>query len=82
MPDLFLHNKQLSLIEVGYVKTLTTGRTVAQVLHILMNYFLPHMGELNFKSKGFILGLYCQKDYYLYQLAKTEKPTDRDSFEV
>jgi len=61
-----------------YIKTFTKGYTVTHVLDILMNYFLPNIGELNFQEKAYYLG------YIVYNLllvfTKLESPTDRDSF--
>jgi DNA-directed RNA polymerase II subunit RPB2 len=61
-----------------YIKTFTKGHTVTHVLDILMNYFLPNIGEQNFQQKAFYLG------YIVYNLllvfTKLEAPTDRDSF--
>jgi DNA-directed RNA polymerase II subunit RPB2 len=61
-----------------YIKTLTKGRTVEHVLDILMNYFLPHMGELNLKAKALYLGYMTKRLLLVY--TKTEKETDRDSY--
>jgi DNA-directed RNA polymerase II subunit RPB2 len=61
-----------------YIKTLTKGRTVEHVLEILMNYFLPHIGELNFKVKALYLGYMVKRLLLVY--TKTEKETDRDSY--
>ena len=61
-----------------YIKTFTKGHTVNHVLDILMNYFMPNVGELNFQQKAYSLG------YIVYNLllvfTKMEAPTDRDSF--
>jgi DNA-directed RNA polymerase II subunit RPB2 len=61
-----------------YIKTFTKGHTVNHVQDILMNYFLPNIGELNFQQKAFYLG------YIVFNLllvfTKLESPTDRDSF--
>jgi DNA-directed RNA polymerase II subunit RPB2 len=61
-----------------YIATFTKGKTVAHVLDILMNYFLPNIGELNFRDKALFLG------YMVLELLKVfkgvNKPTDRDSF--
>lgn len=61
-----------------YIKTFTKGHTVNHVLDILMNYFMPNVGEMNFQQKAFSLG------YIVYNLllvfTKMEAPTDRDSF--
>jgi DNA-directed RNA polymerase II subunit RPB2 len=61
-----------------FIATFTKEKTVAQVQNILMNYFLPQIGELNFGAKAYYLG------YMVYKLllvsTNTERPTDRDSF--
>ena len=61
-----------------YIKTFTKGHTTNHVLDILMNYFMPNIGELNFQQKAYFLG------YIVYNLllvfTKLEQPTDRDSF--
>ena len=61
-----------------YIKTLTKGRTVEHVLEILMNYFLPHIGELNFRSKALYIGYMVKRLLFVY--TKSEKETDRDSY--
>ena len=43
-----------------------------------MNYFLPHVGELNFTQKAFFVG-YMVKNL-LDVFTKTKKATDRDNF--
>jgi DNA-directed RNA polymerase II subunit RPB2 len=40
-----------------YIATLTKGKTVSQVLYILSDYFLPHVGEVNFIQKAFFLAV-------------------------
>lgn len=61
-----------------YMATLTKGKTVEHVMEILMIYFLPHIGELNFREKSLFLG------YIVFRLLRVytgvEKPTDRDSY--
>ena len=61
-----------------FIATFTKEKTVAQVQNILMNYFLPQIGELNFGAKAYFLG------YMVYKLLlvamNVERPTDRDSF--
>jgi DNA-directed RNA polymerase II subunit RPB2 len=61
-----------------YIKTFTKGHTTNHVLDILMNYFLPNIGELNFQQKAYFLG-YIVKSL-LMVFTKMEAPTDRDSF--
>ena len=61
-----------------YIATFTKGKTIPQTLDILMNYFLPHIGTINFKDKAFFIG------YIVLELLKVytndKKATDRDSF--
>jgi DNA-directed RNA polymerase II subunit RPB2 len=61
-----------------FIAQLTKRGTVSNVMEILSDYFLPHIGELNFLEKGYFLG------YMVYRLLKVytkeEKPTDRDNF--
>ena len=61
-----------------YIATFTKGKTTAHVLEILANLFLPHIGELNFKSKALFLGYMAFKLLKVYK--KEEKITDRDNF--
>jgi len=61
-----------------FIATMTKEKTVAQVQNILMNYFMPQIGELNFGAKAFFLGYMVYK--MLLVLTNAERPTDRDSF--
>ena len=61
-----------------YIATLTKGKTIPHVLEILMNYFLPHIGELNFQEKAYFVGHMVRE--LLFVATKEKKPTDRDSF--
>ena len=61
-----------------YIKTFTKGHTVNHVLDILMNYFLPNVGEQNFQQKAYSLGYIVHN--LLLVFTKLEQPTDRDSF--
>ena len=54
------------------------GRSVDTVLNILHDYFLPHIGETNFKSKAHFLGYMTMKLLCVYH--GIEKPTDRDNY--
>ena len=65
-------------VALKYIGTFTKGKTVPHVLDILMNYFLPHIGELNFKDKACFLGHMVLELLKVY--TKENKPTDRDSF--
>jgi len=61
-----------------YIATLTKGKTVSHALEILADYFLPHVGEINFIQKAYYLG------YITFRLLSVftglEQPTDRDNF--
>ena len=61
-----------------YISTFSKWKTIAHTQEILSNYFLPHIGELNFQQKAYFVG------YMVYNLlqvfTKIEKPTDRDNF--
>ena len=61
-----------------YMATFTKGKTVSHIMEILMNYFLPHIGELNFKEKALFLGLMVKK--LLRVFTKEDQATDRDSY--
>ena len=61
-----------------YISTFTKGKTTSHVLDILMNYFLPHVGELNFKEKALFLGYIVFNLLNVY--TKDAPPTDRDNF--
>jgi DNA-directed RNA polymerase II subunit RPB2 len=60
-----------------YIATLTKGKTVSHALEILADYFLPHVGEINFTQKAYYLG------YIVFRLLSVysglEQPTDRDN---
>jgi DNA-directed RNA polymerase II subunit RPB2 len=63
---------------VEFIAQLTKRGTVSSVIEILSDYFLPHIGEINFLDKAYFVG------YMVYRLLKVytkeEKPTDRDNF--
>ena len=61
-----------------YIASFTKRGTVSGVLEILSDYFLPHVGELNFLEKAYFVGLMVFK--ILKVASKQEKPTDRDNF--
>lgn len=61
-----------------FIATMTKEKTVAQVQNILMNYFMPQIGELNFGAKAYFLGYMVYK--MLLVVSNAERPTDRDSF--
>jgi DNA-directed RNA polymerase II subunit RPB2 len=61
-----------------YIALFTKRKLVTSVIEILMNYLLPHIGELNFVDKAFYLG------YMVNEMLKVSlginKPTDRDNY--
>ena len=61
-----------------YLSILIKGRTIPRVLHILADYFLPHIGEINFLEKAYYLGHMVQKLYLVSN--DIEPPTDRDNY--
>ena len=65
-------------LALKYIATLTKNKTVPHVLEILSDYFLPHIGELNFTQKAYYLGYIVNKLLSVY--TGIELPTDRDNF--
>ena len=61
-----------------FMRHLTKRTTVTAVIDILMNYFLPHVGEDNFLNKAYYVGFMVNK-LLRVQMGR-EKPTDRDNF--
>ena len=61
-----------------FIATFTKRQTVSAVLDILMNYFLPHIGEDNFLDKAYYIGFMTNK--ILMTSKGLEPPTDRDNF--
>jgi DNA-directed RNA polymerase II subunit RPB2 len=61
-----------------YIASFTKRRTITGVLDILMNYFLPHIGDDNFLDKAYYTGFMVLK--MLRVFTGEDKPTDRDSF--
>jgi DNA-directed RNA polymerase II subunit RPB2 len=63
---------------IKFIATLTKSKTIPQVHDILMNYFLPQVGETNYIQKAYFLGNMVHK--LLRVSLKMDRPTDRDSF--
>jgi DNA-directed RNA polymerase II subunit RPB2 len=61
-----------------YIASLTKYTTVSYALEVLSDFFLPHVGEINFIQKAYYLG------YIVFRLLSVhsgiEQPTDRDNF--
>lgn len=61
-----------------YISVFVKGKSIKQVNNILMNYFLPQIGELNFQHKALFLG------YMVFRLlrvkCKIDAAIDRDSY--
>ena len=68
-------NQQTAL---EFIAELTKRGTVSGVIEILSDYFLPHVGELNFQEKAYFVGYMVNRLLTVY--LKVEKPTDRDNF--
>ena len=65
-------------LALKYISTFTKAKTIPAVLDILSNYFLPHIGELNFRCKAYYVG------YMVFSMLNVatgiQQPTARDSF--
>jgi DNA-directed RNA polymerase II subunit RPB2 len=61
-----------------YIGSLTKGKTVNHALEILSDYFLPHLGEINYTKKSYFLGNMVFRLLSVY--SGLEQPTDRDNF--
>lgn len=61
-----------------YIALLTKHKTIPYVFDILMNYFLPHVGELNFQDKAYFVGYMVRE--LLSVFIGEKKATDRDNF--
>jgi DNA-directed RNA polymerase II subunit RPB2 len=67
-------NQQTAL---QYIALFTKGKTVNHALEILADYFLPHVGEMNFVQKGYFLGYMVFRMLNVYR--GVEPATDRDN---
>ena len=65
-------------VALEFIATFTKRQTVFAVQDILMNYFLPHIGEDNFLNKAYFIGFMVNK--LLRVFMGKEHPTDRDNF--
>jgi DNA-directed RNA polymerase II subunit RPB2 len=65
-------------IALEFIAKFTKRQTVSAVQDILMNYFLPHVGEDNFLNKAYFIGFMVNKLLRVYM--GREATTDRDNF--
>ena len=61
-----------------FIASFTKRKSIPSVIEILSDYFLPHIGEINFLDKAFFLGYMVCRMLKVY--TKEEHPTDRDNF--
>lgn len=61
-----------------YISTFTKYSSITYIHDILMNFFLPHVGEDNYEEKAYYVGYMVMNMLRLYN--KEIPPTDRDSF--
>jgi DNA-directed RNA polymerase II subunit RPB2 len=64
-------------IALEFIAKFTKRQTISAVQDILMNYFLPHVGEDNFLNKAYFIGFMVNK--LLRVFMGKEPPTDRDN---
>ena len=79
IPSIHDANKVFNQVTaLKFIASFTKRKTIPSVIEILADYFLPHIGEVNFLDKAFFLG------YMVYRMLKVftkeEHPTDRDNF--
>jgi DNA-directed RNA polymerase II subunit RPB2 len=72
-----VYTQQSALLWIGSFLKVATA-SIPKVLSILMIYFLPHIGELNFYHKALYLGYIVKR--LLFVSSKKDKITDRDSY--
>ena len=70
-----IFNQQTAL---EYIATFTKRGTVSSVMEILSDFFLPHVGELNFLDKAYFVGYMVLRLLKVFN--KEAKSTDRDNF--
>ena len=63
---------------LNYIAILTKGKTINHALEILADYFLPHVGEVNFLNKAYYLGYMVQRLLLVH--TGMELSIDRDNF--
>jgi DNA-directed RNA polymerase II subunit RPB2 len=82
--DLFIpsihdtHNVYTQASSLAYIKEFIKEKTISKVHDILMNYFLPHVGVMDYKHKATFLGYMVFK--LLNIVTNVENPINRDNF--
>lgn len=61
-----------------FIATFTKRATISSVVEILSDFFLPHIGEINFMEKAYFVGYMVNR--LLKVFTNQDKPTDRDNF--
>ena len=61
-----------------FIASFTKRQSIDGVMDILINYFLPHIGETNYTEKAYYIGFMVMK--VLKAFMGVEKVTDRDNF--
>jgi DNA-directed RNA polymerase II subunit RPB2 len=67
---------QMNALE--YIASFTKAKTIQEAYNVLINYLLPHVGEMNFKAKAYYIGHMIFE--MLKVIHKDEKVTDRDNY--
>lgn len=67
-------------LAIHYIAEFTKGSTVFEILNILSNFMLPHIGDLQFIEKAHFIGYMVNR--VLRLSLELDVPTDRDSFKV
>ena len=70
-----IYNQQTAL---QYIASFTKRGTIMSIMEILSDYFLPHIGDVNFTEKAYFVGHMVFEMLKVY--TKEEVATDRDSF--
>ena len=65
-------------LALKYIGLLTKGKRIDHALEILSDYFLPHIGEVNFTEKAYYLGNMIFRLLSVYH--GLDQPTDRDNY--
>ena len=63
---------------ISFISLFVKGRSVTRTMRILADYFLPHVGEVNFQEKAYHLGHMVNR--LLSVATGLESETDRDSY--